>query len=665
MKKEKQNKKLKLNRRDFTKGLSASLGAGLAGSAYGTNVGSQSDVDLAEEYDFIVVGSGAGGGPLASNLAKAGFSVLVLEAGSRDNHKPVRNIPLFHGTASEDSDLSWAFYTNHYQDPERQSAERKHYQDGEASWSARGGIYYPRGSTIGGSTAVNAMITMLPHLEDFDYIADITGDHSWRSLDLNPFSPNKPGMIFKYLKKVEAWLPIKLSDLEVLANAPDLTKILLSAVKSQGLGSVIKNIGNLFDPDKILDPNSFLSVVAKKEGVFQVPMSIGNHQDLDRGVNVAPGTRGGVRKLLLDTESQYSNLKIQTDAFVSQLVFDNESKTPKVVGVEVMIGEKLYRAEREYQPGVDAATYPKKIIRAKYEVIVSAGAFNTPQLLKLSGIGPREEIESLGIAVKVDLPGVGTNLQDRYEIPVISKMRRNLPVRAECTFGEDGDPCLADYLNKNGEGTLYGSNGSSLAIIKKSDEAKRKGQSPDLFVFGLAGRFDGYTERYSDLIRSISDQFTWLVLKGHTNNTAGTVTLRSADPLERPEINFNYYEEGNDPIDDLQGVLEGVKVARDTMKAAEGIIEDEVMPGEQVQSDESLKEYIKTESWGHHASCTCPIGADDDPMAVLDSKFRVRGVDGLRVVDASIFPKIPGFFIALPIFIISEKASDEIIDQYS
>ena len=190
------------------------------------------------------------------------------------------------------------------------------------------------------------------------------------------------------------------------------------------------------------------------------------------------------------------------------------------------------------------------------------------------------------------------------------------------------------------ENTAYGSNGVASLLLKKAPKPSEK-VSLDLFVFGIPGQFDGYVENYSKIAQEVHDRFTWLVLKGHTNNTAGTVTLRSKNPLDTPEINFNYFEEGNDLKDDLEGVLEGVKVARDTMKYAGDIIENEFMPGDQVQNDQGLKEFIKNESWGHHPSCTCPIGGDNDPLAVLDSKFRVRGVDGLRVVDASVFPKIP------------------------
>ena len=109
------------------------------------------------------------------------------------------------------------------------------------------------------------MISVLPHKEDFDYIADITGDESWRAVDFEPTSPHSPGMIYRYTKKVEKWLPIKLSDFGLLGKAPDVTKILFSAVRSQGLGSVISNIGDLSDSDKVLNPNSLLTVSSKKE----------------------------------------------------------------------------------------------------------------------------------------------------------------------------------------------------------------------------------------------------------------------------------------------------------------------------------------------------------------------------------------------------------------
>ncbi|MDB6153996.1 MAG: glucose-methanol-choline oxidoreductase, partial [Chthoniobacteraceae bacterium] len=147
-----------------------------------------------------------------------------------------------------------------------------------------------------------------------------------------------------------------------------------------------------------------------------------------------------------------------------------------------------------------------------------------------------------------------------------------------------------------------------------------------------------------------------------TENTAGYVRLRSADPFERPEINFAYFDEGNDANgDDLEAVLDGVEFVRAMAKRSASVIEEEEVPGPKYQTRDELREFIKNEAWGHHASCTCPIGKEGDPRAVLDQHFRVRGVSGLRVVDASVFPHIPGLFIVSAVYMISEKASDVII----
>ena len=118
-------------------------------------------------------------------------------------------------------------------------------------------------------------------------------------------------------------------------------------------------------------------------------------------------------------------------------------------------------------------------------------------------------------------------------------------------------------------------------------------------------------------------------------------------------------QEGND----LDAVVAGIRFVRSLTAPLieQGIIAEEEHPGKALQSDQELRDYVRYNAWGHHASCTCPIGSDDDPMAVLDSDFRVRGIKGLRVVDASVFPRIPGFFIVSSIYMIGEKAADVIL----
>lgn len=246
-------------------------------------------------------------------------------------------------------------------------------------------------------------------------------------------------------------------------------------------------------------------------------------------------------------------------------------------------------------------------------------------------------------------------------------------ITKDCTFGySDPDPCLEKYEAGFTPATraVYASNGFAIAITKKSSTAGQAEYSddPDLFISGAPANFQGYFPGYAYDALKDARHWTWIVLKARSRNTAGAVTLTSTDPLARPQITFNSLDTGTTTDDaddlDLQAVYEGVEYARKLYKSLiplDGSF-SENWPGTNVSTEANVKDFIKKEAWGHHASCTCPIGADDDPMAVLDKDFRVRGVDGLRVVDASVFPKIPGYYIAMPIYMISEKAADVIIN---
>jgi choline dehydrogenase len=158
------------------------------------------------------------------------------------------------------------------------------------------------------------------------------------------------------------------------------------------------------------------------------------------------------------------------------------------------------------------------------------------------------------------------------------------------------------------------------------------------------------------------------LLKGHAR-FRGQVTLQSNDPLDPPKVNFNYFERdqnGNltpDSEKDLQAMTEGVQIVKRLLDGARRQLplHPECMSNVDLESTDGIRKFVEDRSWGHHASCTCKIGSDDDPDAVLDSSFRVRGVKGLRVVDASVFPKIPGFFVVMPIYMIAEKAAEAIL----
>jgi len=325
-----------------------------------------------------------------------------------------------------------------------------------------------------------------------------------------------------------------------------------------------------------------------------------------------------------------------------------------VTGVEYLRGERLYRAHRRAS---DSAGEPR-VVRASREVILAGGAFNTPQLLMLSGIGPRAALESRGIGVRVDLPGVGRNLQDRYEVSVVNRMNfDHWAVLKGATFSRD-DPHYEEWARHRAG--VYATNGAVLGVIKRSVPARRL---PDLFCMALLGRFDGYYPGYSQVLADHLNYLSWTIVKGHTNNRAGEVALRSADPRDTPLVNFRYFDEGSDVAgEDLDSVVHAVKFVREVTRRIQKdhLIGKEEVPGEHVQSDDEIREFARREAWGHHASGTCAIGPRE-AHGVLGSDFRVHGTRGLRVVDASVFPRIPGFFIASAVYMVGEKAADVIL----
>jgi choline dehydrogenase len=528
------------------------------------------------------------------------------------------------------------------------------------------GILYPRAGTLGGCAAHNAMITIYPLNSDWTYIQSLTGDSSW--------APDKMRGYYKKLERCgylstsvtghgfTGWLGTSLTSLSLVAEDLKLVSLVLSAGTAMGsglLGGLLNTVAGLAKV-LITDINSDSPTRDTTEGVYQVPLTM----------DAITLKRTGPRDFILNVAnavnpdgSRKYNLDIALSTLVTKVRFDQTGSTPKAIGVDFLVGKSMYAADPRYT----AASGTVGSINATKEVILSAGTFNTPQLLKLSGVGPRAELQQFGINVVKDLPGVGTNMQDRYETTVVGQAPTNFTITEDCTFGyKNPDPCLAQWQTFPTallKGT-YASNGIGIAILKRSSTAPTA--EPDLLISGGPVTFKGYYPGYAhDAVGVDSKHWSWITLKAHARNQAGTVTLRSADPRQVPEINFNYLDTGSAGADkDIQAVYEGMLFSRkmfNDLVPLDGSF-TESWPGTNVSSKTDLQQFIKDEAWGHHASCTCAIGADSDPMAVLDSNFKVRGVDGLRVVDASSFPKIPGFYIALPVYMISEKAADAIIN---
>ena len=617
-------------------------------------------------YDYVIVGSGAGGGPLAGNLAKAGQKVLLLEAGS-DYEDYNYQVPAFHALASEDENLRWDYFVRHYASDEQQRRDTKFIPE-------HNGVLYPRSGTLGGCTAHNAMITVYPHNSDWDQIAQLTGDPSWNSEHMRQYFERlercqyieRPRLLtgnaflsalvrlFPFLGTFfgnpsrhgfDGWLSTNVADPSLVIPDGQLLQVIFSALAE----SLVENLGrpltSLESLNGLFDPNDWRAQANGMQGLWFTPLSTN------------AGKRNGTREYIRSVKAMLpNNLIVKTNALATRVLFDEANKA---IGVEYLDGAHLYQAD----PKAESALTPANTVQVlvKKEVILSAGTFNTPQLLKLSGVGPREELEQFGIQVRVDLPGVGENLQDRYEVGVVSEMDADFPLLKDLTFaapqpGQAPDPGFVAWQAGKG---LYTTNGVVISLIKKSEEAR---PNPDLYIFGIPSSFQGYFPNYSKELERNKNFFTWAILKAHTRNTAGRVTLRSSDPRDMPQINFHYFSEGNDAAqEDLESVADGVEFVRRMMKHAEAVTKREVIPGESVSTREQLKEFIKDQAWGHHASCTCKIGTSDDTMAVLDSQFRVRGTKNLRVVDASVFPHIPGFFIVTAIYMISEKASDVIL----
>ncbi|HEY7306946.1 MAG TPA: GMC oxidoreductase [Bryobacteraceae bacterium] len=626
---------------------------------------------LTTDCDYIVVGSGAGGGPLAANLVKAGFRVLLLEAGGDscsecDAGRLLYEVPIFHGLSTEYAGCAWNYFVRHYSDLDKQKKDSKFVAE-------KDGVWYPRAGTLGGCTAHNAMITVLPQASDWDHIASITGDKSWRADNMRQYftrienckyvpNPNSPkGVAEGVLSSISGlfagdkdwkdwshghgfsgWLPTCEADPAAVLKDPALLALLLESVRAAltgHAGDPLVRLGTRFDP------NDSRNETRSPEGIAFTPLAVEN------------GKRAGPREYLLRVQKACpGKLTILTGTLAARVLFEGT----RAIGVEYLEGRHLYEADPRQL--VNPGSAPRRQVRARHEVILSAGAFNSPQLLKLSGIGPASELNRWGIPVVVSLSGVGQNLQDRYEIGVVSDYTWNFALLKGATFQlpQPGVPDACFDQWKEGKG-IYTSNGALIGIIKRSTLERA---DPDLYIFGLPGFFRGYKPGYSAEFEQFRDRFTWAILKAHTNNTAGHVTLRSANPWDTPKIEFRYFSEGNDSSGkDLEAVVNGVKFVRainDRLKNA-GLISQELVPGPEYQSDDQVREFVQNEAWGHHASCTNKIGADQDSSAVLDSRFRVRGTQGLRVVDASVFPRIPGYFIVSAVYMISEKATDAII----
>lgn len=621
-----------------------------------------------EDYEYVVVGSGAGGGPLAARLALAGHKTLLIEAGDDQGANINYTVPAFNAKVSEDESVAWNFFVRHYADDTRQARDFKTSYDtpdgkvytglSPPAGSKIKGTLYPRTGTLGGCTAHNALIAVYPHRSDFDNIAALTGDSSWSATNMRKYftklEKNQHLLIPGASHGKSGWLTTETAPLSIVLGDGQLLSLLTGAAFALGNWTKsIFNLGTLLAGDANAD-----SVERDTQpGYYQIPLSTNDAH------------RTGAREFVVQVRdaknadgTQMYPLTVRLNCHVTRVVFDKTTTPPRATGVEFLDGANLYRASPR---SAGAAAGVPGSVNATREVILAGGVYNSPQILKLSGVGPAAELQKFGIPVVADRPGVGTNLQDHYEISVQGQIDSEWAAFKGCTWQFDGpeDPCLDRWRNKPflGDRGTYSSAGLAASMFFRSSAAVTK--DFDVFVFGGPVNFRGYFPGYSVNATKEHNWFTWAILKAHPHNTAGAVTLRSADPLDMPDILFNYFDTGvGNFAGDLTAMSEAIELARDSFKR-QLVKVNEVLPGAGVTTKEQVETYIKDATWGHHASCTCPIGTDSDPMAVLDSQFRVRGVSGLRVVDASVYPRIPGTFTAMSTYMVAEKAADVILSQ--
>jgi choline dehydrogenase len=520
------------------------------------------------EADYVVIGAGSAGCVLASRLSEDGARVVLLEAGPRDWH-PMIHVPAGVLKLLYNPLVNWNYAT----DPEPGAAGRQ--------------IHWPRGRVLGGSSSINGMLWIRGNPADYD---------GWSQMGCKGWSFDE---VMPHFKSIERYAPGEAEHrgksgpilVEDYRTTLDLTHRFVEAAQQAGIPLT-------------RDPNG-----SQKEGVGYSQMSRNGR------------FRGSTARTFLAQANGRPNLRIETNAFATRLLFDGKRCT----GV-------AFR-----QKGQD------RKVGAAREVILSGGTINSPHLLQVSGVGPGAHLKSIGVDVVHDLSGVGNNLSDHYAVRISHRVRDAVSIN-ELSRGLRLAREVGRWLT-TGRGALTFGVSSAQAFARSREGLA----SPDIQLLFSPASYDqnkfGALEREPGMTVAVSIA---------RPESRGTIMAKSADPFVRPSLKPNYLSAPND----MRVALAGIALTRRIFAAPAMARHSagETTPGPGVVSEEALGDYVRRQGTTiYHIVGTCRMG--EDPMAVVDARLRVRGLAGLRVIDASIMPTVTTANTNAPTIMIAEKGA--------
>ncbi|MEK0083010.1 choline dehydrogenase [Benzoatithermus flavus] len=455
-------------------------------------------------------------------------------------------------------------------------------------------LHTPRGKVLGGSSSINGLVYIRGNPLDFDRWEE-EGAKGWAYRHVLP-----------YFKRAET--------------------------REEGGNEYRGSDGPLHTRYGALEnPLYRVWIEAGKQAGYPETADVNGYQQEGFGrmdMTVYRGRRWSAANAYLKPAMKRPNLEVVTGALATGIVLEGR----KAVGV------RYRRGGSEHE------------VRVRREVILSGGPINSPQLLKLSGIGPAEELKDHGIEVRHHLPGVGENLQDHLEFYFQVACTQPITLYSSMSPWAKALIGMRWLLTKDGLGAT--NHFESCAFIRSRAGVKY----PDIqyHFLPLAVTYDG---------RSLASEHGFQAHVGPMRSKSrGWVRLRSNNPLDKPRVFFNYMSHPDDWIE----MRACVRLTREifAQPAFAPYRGREIQPGEHVTSDEAIDAFIrqKVES-AYHPSCTCRMGSPDDPMAVVDPETRVIGLEGLRVVDSSIMPSITTGNLNAPTIMIGEKAADHILGK--